>query len=207
MQPLDMTLNTTMAEILAAYPAAKLGLFRRYHIGGCTACGYKLEDTLGQVCTQYNIKDSLETIVTVIRESSAAEAKLLILPTMVASAIQLTAIQPPVSGPQTPCREMPGNEAKDRIIDVRTREEFERGRIPGAQLLTVELTFEALDSWPKNTPIVFYSNTGKRGLEKASYFMAYGFTNVRNMAGGLSSWPGEIERCDAAIPAEVPVNS
>lgn len=191
----NITLNTTMGEILAAYPAAKLGLFRRYHIGGCTACGYKLEDTLGQVRLQYNIKDSLEAIVTAIHESSAAEAKLLILPTVLAS------LQP--ASAEAPCRETQDSGAKDRIIDVRTPEEFNSGHIPGAQLLTVELTFEALDSWPKDTPIVFYSNTGKRGLERASYFMAYGFTNVRNMAGGLASWPGAIDRSDAGSPAQV----
>ena len=206
----DITLNTTMAEILAAYPAAKLGLFRRYHIGGCTACGYKPEDTLEQVCVQYNIKDSLETIVNVVRESSAAEAKLLILPTMVGSSTQ--AALPDFAASDSPCRDGSGGQTKeeiisDRIIDVRTPEEFDAGHIPGAQLLTVELTFEALDSWPKDTPIVFYSNTGKRGLEKASYFMAYGFTNVRNIAGGLALWPGKVERCNDRASQKVQVSS
>ena len=67
-----------------------------------------------------------------------------------------------------------------------------KGHIPETQFLTLELKFEALDTWPKDTWIVFYSNTGHRSLEVASYFMAYGFTNVRNMAGGLESWPGEL---------------
>ena len=48
MSPLEIGLNTTMDEILRVYPSAKLGLFRRYHIGGCTACGYQLTDTLGE---------------------------------------------------------------------------------------------------------------------------------------------------------------
>jgi 3-mercaptopyruvate sulfurtransferase SseA len=50
-----------------------------------------------------------------------------------------------------------------------------------------------LDSWPKDTRIVFYSNAGRRSLEVASYFMAYGFTNVRNMASGLEDWSGESQ--------------
>ena len=158
--------HTTMGEILAAYPAAKGGLFRRYHIGGCTACGYKLTDTLEQVCRRFNIRDAVETIADLIHTSSDAEARLQILPAAVAE------------------------KPTERIIDVRTPEEYGKGHIPGAGLLSVELTFEALDSWPKDTPIVFYSNTGKRGLEKASFFMAYGFTNVRNLAGGLKAWNG-----------------
>ncbi len=191
----DITMQTTMGQILTAYPAARLGLFRKYHIGGCSACGYKLEDTLEQVCLQYNIKDSLEAIVQVVRESSEAEAKLLILPAAIASAAR------PAPALKLPGSETGSGKPADRIIDVRTLEEYERGHIPGAQLLTVELTFEALDSWPKNTPIVFYSNTGKRGLEKASFFMAYGFTNVRNMAGGLAAWPGELERSQSCTEA------
>ncbi len=193
--PAEITLQTTMGEILAAYPAARLGLFRKYHIGGCSACGYKLEDTLEQVRLQYNIKDSLETIVQVVRESSEAEARLLILPATIASAA-LPAPAVRLSEEATASGKPP-----DRIIDVRTPEEYQQGHIPGAQLLTVELTFEALDSWPKDTPIVFYSNTGKRGLEKASFFLAYGFTNVRNMAGGLAAWPGELERSQSPTEA------
>ena len=34
---LEISASTTMGKILSAYPSAKLGLFRRYHIGGCTA--------------------------------------------------------------------------------------------------------------------------------------------------------------------------
>ena len=165
-----------MGEILAAYPAAKLGLFRRYHIGGCSACGYQLTDTLEQVCRQFNITDSLDAIAKVIRESSEVEAKLQILPVAM------------LGQPQ----------AKPRLIDVRTREEFERRHIAGALLLEPELTFEILDSWPKDAPIVVYSNSGKRGLEKASFFTAYGFTNVKNMAGGMKAWSGDLEAVESA---------
>lgn len=52
------------------------------------------------------------------------------------------------------------------------------GYLPEAQFLTLELKFEALDTWPKDTRIVFYSNAGHRSLEVSSYFMAYCFTNV-----------------------------
>ena len=38
---LEISASTVMEEILNAYPSAKLGLFRQYHIGGCTACGYQ----------------------------------------------------------------------------------------------------------------------------------------------------------------------
>ena len=41
--------DTTMEEILRAYPSAKIGLFQRYHIGGCASCCYQPTDTLAEV--------------------------------------------------------------------------------------------------------------------------------------------------------------
>ena len=41
--------DVTMGEILHAYPTAKIALFIRYHIGGCTRCSYQLGDTQAEV--------------------------------------------------------------------------------------------------------------------------------------------------------------
>jgi len=190
---LEIRASTTMEEILSAYPSAKLGLFRRYHIGGCTACGYQPTDTLEQVMGDHNISDPLEAVIACILESRQVEAGLQILPTAVVAALK------PKQETQLVEVSLPEVEAAlERgeswpLIDVRSSEEWVNGHIPGAQFLTLELKFEALDTWPKDTRIVFYSNAGHRSLEVASYFMAYGFTNVRNMAGGLEAWSGELQ--------------
>lgn len=70
------------------------------------------------------------------------------------------------------------------------------GKLPTSQThspVTVELTFNALDSWSKETPIIFYSNDSGRSLDKAAYFQAYGFTNARSLDGGIVAWTGKIE--------------
>src|SRR5713101_3358469 len=165
--------DATMADILHAYPTAKIALFIRYHIGGCTSCSYQLTDTLAEVCRNYSIADPLDAVLAFIRQSASVEAKIHVSPEQVVGAIE---------------------RGKDlRLLDVRSAEEWQAGRIPGAQPVTVELTFEALDSWPKETPIVFYSNEGRRSLDKAAYFQAYGFTNARSLDGGIQAWPGKIE--------------
>ena len=184
MPALEIGPNTTMEEILNAYPSARLELFRRYHVGGCQACGYQLSETLEQVCRNHEIPDSLEQAIEYIRNSSEVEAKLQILPTALLSIS--AAPKPP--GLDLTLPEFTQGQQQWRIVDVRSCEEWEQGHLPGAQLLTTESKFEMLDSWPKDTPILFYSNTGRRGLETASYFVAYGFTNVRNLAGGLRAW-------------------
>ena len=194
--------DTTMGEILSVYPSAKLGLFRRYHIGGCAACGYEPTDTMAEVMREHNIADQLDAVIVCIRESADVDAGLQILPTVVAATLQpendsrLLVVQ----SPEVVAALQRGE--KWRLIDVRSPEEWETLHIPGAQLLTIELKFEALDSWPKDTPIIFYSNTGRHSLEVASYFVAYGATHVRSMAGGIEAWSGELEASSdfASVP-------
>ena len=196
---LEISAGNTMEEILSAYPSAKLGLFRRYHIGGCTACGYQPADTLEQVMVDHNISDPLESVIACILESWQVEEGLQILPTVVAAALkpqQETRISY-VSSPEVVAAIERGESWP--LIDVRSPEEWGNGHIPGAQFLTLELKFEALDTWAKDTRIVFYSNAGNRSLEVASYFMAYGFTNVRNMAGGLEAWSVELQASDVPL--------
>src|SRR6266852_3479162 len=150
MSLVDIEQNTTMGEILRAYPSANLGLFRRYHIGGCSACGYQPTDTLAEVCREHNITDPLDTVIACIRESQEVEAKLQILPTVVAATLkpeeksQLVDVQ----WPEVAAALQHGENL--RLVDVRSREEWNKAHIPGAELLTLELT-------------------GGRSLEKASY--------------------------------------
>jgi rhodanese-related sulfurtransferase len=197
---------TTMGEILGMYPSAKLELFRRYHVGGCAACGYQLTDTLEQVCREHNISDPLAQVVEYIRNSREVESKLQILPTVLGKSIQNSKLAPEpsqvvnVSGDDLTHALQRGHTW--RLVDVRSREEWEEGHLADAQLLTTELKFEMLDSWRKDTLVVFYSNSGQRGLETASYFVAYGFSNVRNLAGGLNALRSQQSRPAEFVESE-----
>ena len=42
-----------MSEVLKEFPGAQRALFRRYHIGGCSSCGFQPTETLAQVCERY----------------------------------------------------------------------------------------------------------------------------------------------------------
>lgn len=125
--------------------------------------------------------DCFNAIMLAVRESEALEVQLHIGPAEVAGALD--------------------GGAPPRLIDARTPGEWAAGHLPGAQLLTSELTFEILDSWPKNAPLVLYSNHGRRSLERASFFRAYGLTRAKSMDGGLQAWPVQ------AIPTAAPQTS
>ena len=94
--------------------------------------------------------------------------------------------------------------AKERLtlLDVRKPEEYDAENLPGSRLITVELTFEILDAWPKDTLLVCYSSHGRRSLDKASYFRAYGFPRARSLSGGLAAWVAEVAKVGhEALPA------
>jgi len=54
--------QSTMGEVLAAYPGAQRALFRRYHIGGCSSCGFQPTETLADVCRRNNNLDVAEVL-------------------------------------------------------------------------------------------------------------------------------------------------
>lgn len=177
MAPITITWNTTMGDILAAYPKAKVGLFQKYHIGGCNACAYQMTDTLAEVKEQHKFQATLEDVVATVAASDALEATLHVSPEDLLAELK--------------------NGATPKILDARFPIDFDNGHLANAQLISAELTFQALDEWPKETPVVVYSNKGERSLARASHFRAYGLKNVRSLTGGLEAWAafgGEVIR-------------
>src|SRR3954468_7156355 len=94
--------DATMRQVLEAYPGAQRALFRRYHIGGCSSCGFQPEETLEQVCGRnggLDVNEALEHIKT----SHEQDARVLISPQELADLLQ--------------------RDNSVRLVDVRSREE------------------------------------------------------------------------------------
>jgi phage shock protein E len=81
------------------------------------------------------------------------------------------------------------------ILDVRTREEYDEGHIPGAVLLpNEEIGREAPALLPdKGAEILIYCRSGRRSAEAANKLVALGYTGVYDF-GGIIDWPYEIEQ-------------
>lgn len=79
------------------------------------------------------------------------------------------------------------------LIDVRTKEEFETGHIPGATLLPLNLIPEsALDVLPDlDQKILLYCRSGNRSETAARLLIDLGYTQVIDF-GGIIDWPYEI---------------
>ena len=168
---------STMQEVLAAYPNAQRGLFKRYHIGGCGSCGYQPTDTLEQVAHNHKIHDIDQVIAYIQRdEADAFDRNMQMQPIDVAAVLR--------DGPFL------------RLVDVRTPEEWELAHIPGATLITEEVAHELMLQ-PKDSPIVFFCHVGARSLDAAAYYAGHGFKNVWSMTGGIDAWSNEV---DVSVP-------
>ena len=158
---------SSMAQVLEAYPGAQRALFRRYHIGGCSSCGFEPSETLAQVCARNNNLDLTE-VIKFIEQSHAADQQMYVTP-----------------------RELSRWRAENvemRLVDIRTREEFDAAKIEGAILFTQELMTEMLGRWPRTELVVIYDHLGKKSMDAAAYFLGHGFTNVRALKGGIDAW-------------------
>ena len=77
-----------------------------------------------------------------------------------------------------------------KIIDVRTKEEFEEEHYPNALNIPVDQIRQRLSEFgEKNAAIVVYCASGARSAFAARILKSSGYTDVIN-AGGLDDMPG-----------------
>jgi len=167
----QITKHMQMQEILRIFPGARRALFQRYHVGGCSTCGFQPTDTLEEVCRNHKLRDADE-VIEHLKRSHELDQALQISPMEVAEQLRR------------------GEGLK--LLDVRTPEEHDIARIEGALLVTEE-NAEEIMNWQKYTRIVFFCHHGDRSLDAASYFLGHGFTNVKSLRGGIDAWSLEVD--------------
>ena len=161
-----------MSLVLEQFPGAQRALFRRYHIGGCSSCGFQPTETLAEVCARNGNLDVTE-VLTHIRTSHEQDAKVLISPKELA--------------------ELRQRDPSVKLVDVRSREEFEAVNIVGSVLLSQAVMQQLMGSGSNTNPIVVIDHAGKNGLDAAAYFMGHGLQNVRCLQGGIDAWAQEMD--------------
>ena len=80
------------------------------------------------------------------------------------------------------------------ILDVRTRQEYAQGHIPGSKNIPLQELEQVQNVLrDKSIPIYTYCYSGARSRQAESLLKSLGFVNVKNI-GGISSYRGEVER-------------
>jgi rhodanese-related sulfurtransferase len=164
--------QSPMSSVLEKFPGAQRALFRRYHIGGCSSCGFQPAETLAQVCARNGELDVNE-VLDHIRSSHEQDAKVLIEPKELA--------------------EWREQDPSVRLVDVRSREEFEAVHIEGSKLLSQDAMRQIMGEGTNTRPLVIVDHQGKSALDAAAYFMGHGLQNVRCLRGGIDAWAQQVD--------------
>jgi adenylyltransferase/sulfurtransferase len=83
------------------------------------------------------------------------------------------------------------------LIDVREPHEYQIARIPGAKLIPLGELPKRLSELDKNAEIVAHCKMGGRSQQAVDLMKQNGFTNVRNMTGGITAWSDKV---DPSVP-------
>ena len=167
-----ITAESTLREVLEVYPGAQRALFRRYHIGGCSSCAFQPTETVQQLCER-NGRLNPQEVLDHIRTSHEQDAKLLISPPDLAEWLR--------------------QDSSVRVVDVRSREEFEAVHLEGSALLSQPTMREILSEGTNTRPLVLVDHQGAQALDAAAYFLGHGLQNVRCLRGGIDAWAREVD--------------
>ena len=178
--------ESAMGEVLSDYPGARRALFQKYHIGGCSGCGFSMEETLSELCTR-NQRLDIDEVMAHIRASHDIDAAILIEPEAL--------------------KELQEANPSLKILDVRTKEEFEAARIEGSIHMTAQvgsntscvttaqdLLHQVVDDWDSEELFVVVDHQGEQGLDVATYFLGHGMKQARCLRGGIDAWSLEIDK-------------
>jgi len=161
-----------MSAVLETFPGAQRALFRRYHIGGCSSCSFQPTETLAQVCER-NGGLAVAEVLAHIQSSHEQDAKIFVEPRELA--------------------EWRERDPSVRLVDIRSREEFEAVQIAGSLLLSQEVMRQIMADGSNTRPLVIVDHQGRNGLDAAAYYLGHGLQNVRCLRGGIDAWAQEVE--------------
>lgn len=112
-----------------------------------------------------------------------------------------------LSGKMTPLywRELSETDiSRITLVDVRTREEFELGTIPGAVNIPLEELRERMKELPMERPVYLFCSVGLRGYLASNILKGNGYRDVRNLIGGLKTYDTSTMQL---LPATTPDNN
>jgi rhodanese-related sulfurtransferase len=74
------------------------------------------------------------------------------------------------------------------IVDVREPDEFAQERIAGVALVPISQFVGRFEELPKDRPLLMICASGSRSSSTTMYLLQAGWTDVRNIAGGMNAW-------------------
>ena len=78
------------------------------------------------------------------------------------------------------------------LLDIRTQDEYALGSLPGAVNIPLDELRERMNELPKDKAIITFCAVGLRGYLAYRILVQHGFTNVKNLSGGLKTYKAAV---------------
>ncbi|MDQ6734760.1 MAG: rhodanese-like domain-containing protein [Nitrospirota bacterium] len=88
-------------------------------------------------------------------------------------------------------------EDKPFLLDVREPYEYSLAKLEGSVLIPLGTLPQSLEQLDRNVEIVAYCHHGMRSADAVGFLLQQGFTNVKNLVGGIDAWSVQV---DPAVP-------
>ena len=79
------------------------------------------------------------------------------------------------------------------LLDVREPSEYDIVHLKDARLIPLNTLPHHVDSLPSDQEIVVYCHHGTRSLYATTYLQQNGFSDAKNLIGGIDQWTTEID--------------
>ena len=83
------------------------------------------------------------------------------------------------------------------LLDVREPNEYQIGKIPGSTLIPLGEVPQRVDEIPRDKEIVVHCKMGGRSAKAAAFLRQQGYTNVKNLKGGITRL---VDKIDPSVP-------
>jgi sulfur-carrier protein adenylyltransferase/sulfurtransferase len=80
------------------------------------------------------------------------------------------------------------------LLDVREADELEISRLEGIVHVPMGEIADRYGELDPAAPTVVVCRTGNRSGRVAAFLVAQGFTDVRNLVGGMNAWAEQVDR-------------
>lgn len=83
---------------------------------------------------------------------------------------------------------------KPLVIDVREPWEYAEGHVPGSVLKPLGQIRSWAAELNKTDEVILICRTASRSAMAYQYLSSMGFTNLKNVSGGIITWRGQVAR-------------
>jgi len=80
------------------------------------------------------------------------------------------------------------------LLDVREQWEFDLAKLNGSTLIPLATLPQSLDKLKRDVEIVAICHHGMRSADATNFLLQQGFSNVKNLVGGIDAWSAQVDR-------------